>query len=265
MLVQTAQKIRLTIIETVRPEITHHIGSSLSCVEILTALYFDVLNISVGNWESKEKDYFILSKGHGALALYSTLFHKGFVDKKTLESFDGNGSIVCEHVTREVKGIELSTGSLGHGISVGNGIALSLKNSQSLNKVYVLISDGELNEGSNWEAFAFASQHKLNNLCVILDMNGWQGFGRTCEVLDLSPLKDKFEAFGLKVWEVDGHKVNEIAKILNECKEEKERPQILIAKTIKGKGISFMENKLESHYLSLTEKEKMELLKNYEK
>lgn len=262
MLSDTAQNIRRIIIETVKPEITHHIGSSLSCIEILTALYFDVLNISVENWESQEKDYFILSKGHGALALYSTLFYKGFIDKKTLESFDCNGSFVCEHATTEVRGIELSTGSLGHGIPVGNGIALSLKNSHSLNKVYVLISDGELNEGSNWEAFAFAVQHKLNNLCVILDMNGWQGFGKTGEVLDLSPVKNKFEAFGLKVWEVDGHDINEIVKFLNECKEEKEKPQIILANTIKGKGISFMENKLESHYLSLSEKEKMEILKN---
>lgn len=259
-LIQTAHSIRRTIIATARPEITHHLGSSLSCVEILTALYFKAMNICVKNIDSLDRDIFLFSKGHAGLALYVTLFTKGIISEKLLKQFDGNNTIMCEHASAEVPGVDLSTGSLGHALPVANGLAIAKKHSQSLHKVYTLISDGELNEGSDWEAFNFAFHHQLNNLCIILDHNRFQGFGTNQEVLDLSPLTDKFEAFGLRVWQVDGHNLDQLVSALDETKKETQKPQIIIADTIKGKGMGKFENTLASHYVSLSRVEKEELL-----
>jgi transketolase len=258
---QIAKEIRRLVIETVVPEVTHHIGSSLSEVEILTALYFEIMNINPADPEDENRDRFILSKGHGALALYCTLYKKGFFGKDVLDRFDKDNSEVIEHANHVIPGVELSTGSLGHGLCVGNGMALSFKKDKKANRVYVLMSDGELNEGSNWEAFMFAAHHKLNNLTAIVDLNGFQGYGASQKVMQTEPLREKLEAFGWDVAEVDGHNLNELVEDLKECKE-KQKPQIVIAKTVKGKGVDFFEGKFESHYLSIDENKKKEILEN---
>jgi len=149
---------------------------------------------------------------------------------------------------------------LGHGLPVGNGFALGFKNDEKKNRVYVLMSDGELNEGSNWEAFLFAPHHKLNNLTAIIDYNKFQGYGAVKDVLDLEPLREKFQSFGWKVIEVDGHDFGQLNKAFEECKRESQKPQIIIANTIKGKGVKFFEGKFESHYLSLSKEKKKEIL-----
>ncbi len=257
-----ASQVRINLLEMIVPHTSHHIGCALSIVELLTWLYFSVLKINPKNPKDKNRDIFILSKGHAASALYAVLYQKGFFSKKLLLSYDRNGSTLAEHAAVAVAGVEVSTGSLGHGLPVGVGFALAFKNEGRKNKVFVLLSDGELNEGSNWEAFMFAAQHKLNNLYVLLDKNGFQGYGRTSQVINLSPLSAKFTAFNWRVLVTDGHdfgKLSEIGQLLKEKPADK--PTCIIAKTIKGKGVKVFEAApFESHYRSLDEKTKQLML-----
>ena len=214
-----------------------HVGSSLSIVEILYALYFKIL---------KKNDRFILSKGHAALALYCVLFEKGILSKNALNTFGHNGTKLMAHVSHKVKGVEFSTGSLGHGLPVAVGKALYFKANNKKNKVYVIISDGELNEGSIWESLLFASHHKLENLTIILDNNKIQSMGFVKNIIKLEPLKKKFESFGAKVFRCNGHNIKDLHKILSTNNLKK--PKIIIADTTKGKGVSFMENNNMWHY-----------------
>lgn len=257
-----AAEIRKDIVRVLVPQESHHIGCSLSIVDTLTVLYFKVLNVSPDNPKDPNRDIFILSKGHAGVALYATLAKKGFFGYDLLTTYDRDGGLLPEHATSTVPGVELSTGSLGHGLPVGIGFALSFRAENKQNKVYVLLSDGELDEGSNWEAILFAGHHRLSNLTVIVDYNKFQGYGRTAEVLDLEPLRDKFAAFRWNTYETDEHNPRELIKVFNKIKKTaNNKPLAIIAHTVKGKGVPFFEGKFESHYHSITEETKQEILR----
>lgn len=245
-----ARDIRKCIVKMHTRANSSHIGSALSCVDILVALYFEIMRFD------KIQDRFILSKGHAVSALYSILSKKFFFPEELLDKYCMNGSNLPGHSTREsMLGIEISTGSLGHGLPIGAGMALGRKYDGSKEMVFVLISDGECDEGSTWEAAMFAAHHKLDNLITIVDYNKLQAFGRTEEVLNLEPFKDKWVAFGWSVKEIEGHNFKELIKTLSKLPFNKNKPSLMIAHTTKGKGISFMENKIEWHYRSPDPKE----------
>jgi len=253
---QISKGIRKKILRMTYESQTAHIGSSLSCADILTVLYFKILKIDPDNSLSENRDRFILSKGHAAAALYAALSQRGFFPEETLENYCKDGGKLPGHSTKGcVPGVEVSTGSLGHGLSMGAGMALAAKHDKKDYKTFVLMSDGECEEGSTWEAALFSAHHKLDNLIGIIDYNKLQAFGRTSEILNLEPLGKKWESFGWEVKEADGHNFSEIEKILSEIPFQKEKPSLMIAHTIKGKGISFMEDKLEWHYKNLNEEE----------
>jgi transketolase len=257
-----AKGIRKKILKMIFDSRSSHIGSAFSCVDILTVLYFKILKIDPKNPSIESRDRFILSKGHAASALYATLAQRGFFPDKVLDTYCLDGGMLPGHATKGyVPGVEISTGSLGHGLSVGAGMALAGKADKKKYRVFVLISDGECDEGTVWEAALFAHHHKLDNLIGIIDYNKLQAFGKTKDVLDLEPLKEKWTSFGWQVKEIDGHNFNQIEKVLSKTPFKKNKPSIVIAHTIKGKGISFMESKLEWHYKSPSEKEYISALK----
>lgn len=249
-----SKDLRRMIIEISFKNKAHHIGSSLSCVDILTCLYFQIMNIDPNNLENK--DWFLLSKGHAALSQYVVLAKLGlFTEKELSDDFLSDGGRFGAHPeSSNIPGIEISSGSLGHGLSITAGVALAAKKDRKTMKAYVLLGDGECNEGMIWEAAMFAGHHKLDNLVAIIDYNKLQGFGRVDEILNLEPLNDKFKSFGWGVKDIDGHNFIEIVETLQSTPLEKNKPSLIIANTIKGKGISFFENKLESHYAILNEK-----------
>lgn len=240
----------------------HHIGSCLSCIDILVALFFGVMKYSKNNPSSKN-DFFIISKGHAALAYYLILMKKKFFSENyLLKNFYVNDGSLGGHPDRNKKlGIDYCSGSLGHGISVGCGVALSYLKDKKKNKVFVLMGDGECNEGMVWEAMLFAGHQKLHNLFVVIDYNKLQGFGRTIDILNLSSLKKKIQSFNWNVLEADGHNIGNIVKQAKKMISLANKPNLIIANTIKGKGISFMENKLESHYQVLDNKNYLQSLK----
>lgn len=240
-------KIRKSVLKIANSSQCSHIGSNLSVVDILSVLY--------GKFLKNKKNSFILSKGHACLAQYCILKEMGFISEKTLKTFGKDGSILMSHTSHKVPGIHLSTGSLGHGLPVATGIALANKLNKKKSKMFVLLSDGELDEGSNWESILFSSHHKLNNLVLIIDYNKIQSMETVKKTLNLEPLKQKFEAFGCKVLNLDGHNYKHILKALN---MKSKKPLVIIANTIKGKGVSFMENSVLWHYKTLD-------LKDYEK
>ena len=247
--------LRKKIIEISYIKKTHHVGSCLSCVEILVFAFFDFLNFK--KKERKKNDFFILSKGHAALSYYIVLMMKNFFSEKfLLKNYIENGGSFGGHPDRNFKlGIDYCSGSLGHGLSVGCGVALSNIKDKNNKKVLVVIGDGECNEGMIWEAALFAGHNNLNNLYVILDYNKQQGFGTTNEIIKLDSLKKKFLSFNWNVVEVNGHNFNQLIKAKNLLLKKKNKPNIIIANTTKGKGISFMENKFEWHYKVLTKDE----------
>lgn len=249
-----SNSIRKKIIEISFKKKAHHIGSCLSCVEIIVVLFFGIMKFSKRNIH--KNDFFILSKGHAALIYYLILIEKKFFTKKyLLKNFLTNNGTLGGHPDRNIKiGIDYCSGSLGHGISVGCGVALSNLRNKKKNKVFVLIGDGECNEGMIWESFLFASHHNLHNLFVIIDYNKLQGFGPTDKILNLSSLKQKIKSFNWNVFEADGHNIEDLLSKSQKLLSKKNRPNLIIANTIKGKGISFMENKFESHYQVLNKK-----------
>ena len=225
-----------------------HIGSSLSIVEILVTLYFNILKIDQKKLNESNNDRFILSKAHGSAALYAVLAERDFFPLNYLEKYYSNDGILPGHLDRtSVPGIEFSAGALGHGLSAAIGMSISYKQSKNSGRIFVLIGDGECNEGSIWEGAMLAAHLKLNNLTAILDYNKIQSFGRTNDVINQEPIIDKWKAFGWNVIEVDGHNFNELIDAFN---LEHNKPKVIISHTVKGKGISFMENKLEWHYKS---------------
>ena len=245
-----ASAIRSDVVQMVHRARAAHVGSSLSVVDILAVLYGLVLRHRPTEPDWPERDRLILSKGHAAAAGYAVLARTGYFPVELLDTYCANGSPLAGHLTAGTgaPGVELSTGSLGHGLPVGAGMALHAKRSGAARRTFVVISDGECDEGTTWEAALFAAHHQLANLCVIVDYNGIQSFGRVEEVLGLEPLADKWNAFGWDVHEVSGHDHRALLTILGVG--DSSRPRAVIAHTIKGKGVSFMEDQLLWHYRS---------------
>lgn len=241
-------EIRKIIIDIAYRAKSPHVGSSLSCVDILSVLYFEVLNLN--RWD--ERDIFILSKGHAAMALYGTLAVKGIIERNLLNKYCQNDGSLPAHLDKfAAKGIEVSAGSLGHGFNIGLGIAHGFRLKNSDRKVYSLIGDGESQEGSIWEGALFASKLGLHNFTAIMDYNNLQGYGRANELCFFEPVRAKWEAFGWHVVEVEGHDYEALKRAFDE--DPSGRPKIIIARTLKGKGISFMEDRLEWHYFIVNE------------
>ena len=242
-----------------------HTGSSLSIVEILTALYFNVLEVYPENPKDPRRDRFFLSKGHACSALYSILAIKGFYTDEKLAEYSKNGSEFLTHASHLVPGVEFSTGSLGHVLSISVGVAIAAKKTNKSYQVYTLLSDGELDEGSNWEALLFAPKQMLDNLTVIVDYNKIQSLGFTKDILDLEPLSEKFASFGWNVIEIDGHNLSEIIRALTIKEKGNKKPTAIIANTVKGKGISFMENQVKWHYKSPNAQQYKEAIQELDK
>ena len=243
-----ALNIRKNILLEVHAANSGHPGGSLSAVEILVSLYFKEMNLSKENIDSPDRDKFVLSKGHASPLLYAVLAEKGILDQKELTSFRKINSKLQGHPNMNlVKGVEMSTGSLGQGLSASVGMALSARIKNIHSRVYTLLGDGELEEGMIWEAAMSAAHYKLDNLLAIVDNNNLQIDGPITEVMSPYPIFDKFKAFGWHVIEVDGHNYDELFKAYAEAKKIKEKPTCIIAHTIKGKGVSFMENQVGWH------------------
>lgn len=252
-----SKQIRIRTIKTSHQARIPHLGSCLSCIDILTTLYFSVLNIDPKNPKDPNRDRFILSKGHGAPALFQVLAKRGFYPEENLKNYGENGSVFAEHppAPNYLPGIEAATGSLGHGLPMGVGMALAAKVNDQNYKVHVVVSDGECNEGSIWEAALFAASQKLHNLCVTVDFNKWQATGRSCEVMPLDQLPQMWKAFGWEVIEVDGHNLEQLKEVYDQLSKSAEKPTAIIAHTTKGKGVSFMEDDNNWHYRIPTEEE----------
>jgi transketolase len=245
--VALARKIRTDILHMVHRARASHVGSGFSIADILAVLYADVMRIDPQRPDWPERDRLVVSKGHAAAALYAALANRGFFPRDMLESYCSNGSLLTGHVSHAVPGVELSTGSLGHGLSVAAGFALAAKLDGMKWRSFALLSDGECDEGSIWEAALFAGHHHLNSLTAIIDYNKIQSFGRVADVLDLEPFADKWRSFGWEVREVDGH---DHAALGAGLAAGSVRPLCLLCHTVKGKGVDFMEDRLEWHYKS---------------
>jgi transketolase len=241
--------IRKDIIKMLGLAGTGHPGGSLSSVELLVSLYFKHMKFNPKDANDQNRDYFILSKGHACPLLYAVLARLGCFNSDELRTLRKVGSRLQGHPAKdkELPGIEISTGSLGYGLSIGAGIAVGIKQSKKNNRVYVLMGDGEQQEGSIWEAAMSAAHFKLDNLCAIVDDNGLQIDGATKDVMNVDPLADKYRAFGWNVIEIDGHNLEAVDKAYLQFKTEKGSPTAIIAKTVKGKGVSYMENLVEWH------------------
>jgi transketolase len=254
---QLAKRIRYEICRMSFEGDAPHLGSSLSCVDLIVAAYFSYLHIDPKN---RLRDRFILSKGHAITALYATLAHKGVFPLELLRTFNQDGSSLPEHpIPGGAVGVEMATGSLGHGLSVGIGHALASKIRAEPYRVMALLSDGECNEGSVWEAALFAPKQGLDNLSVMIDFNKWQATGRSEEVTALSPLREKWQAFGWQTYEIDGHNFDEILSVFAKIPEAKGKPTAIIAHTVKGKGVSFMEDDNNWHYKVPNEEEMLKI------
>lgn len=249
LLKNKANELRKVVLGMIYKAQASHIASAFSVLDILVFLYDQVLLINPSKPNDPKRDRFILSKGWGASALYSVLSDKKFFSKKLLESYCMDGSKLIGITTLNgIPGIEATTGSMGHGLPLGAGMAVAAKKLNSPHRVFVIIGDGELDEGSTWEAILFAGFQKLDNLIVIIDYNGLQSFGFTKDILDAEPIADKFKAFRWNVCEMDGHDFMSMNNAFSFLNEKRTAPTLIIAHTIKGKGVSFMENKNEWHY-----------------
>ena len=225
-----------------------HTGGSLSCIDILNVLYNHTMNVGPDNFSSPDRDRYIQSKGHSVEALFVVLADKGFFPESDLNTLCRYGSHYIGHPTKKVKGVEQNTGALGHGLPISVGTALSAKMDQKDFRVFTLLGDGELPEGSNWEAALTAAHYKLDNLCAIIDHNKLQITGTTEEVCNTNPIDAKFESFGWAVREVDGHDLGQLKETFDSIPFEKGKPNLVIAHTVKGKGVSYMENEIKWHH-----------------
>ena len=247
------KELRKTVIDLHEHSKTSHIGSSLSCIDILSVLYFKILNIDPADPNMKSRDRFILSKGHAAPALYAILQKRGFFSSEILRKYGEDGTILFEHPEKtSIPGIEASTGSLGHGLSIGLGMAYYAKLKNETYRTFVLLSDGECQEGSIWEASMLASSLGLGNFVAIVDYNNLQGFERTDNIQSETKISSRFKASGWDVHQIDGHNIEEIESTIRKISVNGNSPVLILAKTTKGKGISEMEGKLEWHYRSPT-------------
>lgn len=259
---QQAKQSRRLILEMLTKAGNGHPGGSLSCIDILTVLFFDEMNIKPQDPMWADRDRFVLSKGHAVPALYATLAYRGYFKPEETMSLRVLGSVFQGHPDRvRLPIVEASTGSLGQGLSVAQGMALATRLDQRKSRVYCVIGDGETQEGQIWEAAMSAAKFKLSNLCVFLDANGLQIDGTTKEVMDLEPICEKFTAFGWNVLEINGHQVSEIRAALAKAREVSDRPTMVVARTVKGKGVSYMENINKWHGVSPTQDELAKALK----
>lgn len=244
-LIQKAQEIRKKTFKMMYEAGGGHFGGSMSVIEILTALYFRIMNINQENPYWEERDRLVLSKGHAGPALYTTLCLRGFFDESWLSELDRNGGRLSKHADRKVPGVDFSTGALGLGLSIANGMAMAAKLNKNNYRVYVILGDGELNEGQIWEAIMTAKQYKLNNLIAIVDRNNCQIDGTTEEIMSLEPLSQKWKDFGWNILECKGNDVYQMVETLYQAFEFKDGPVVILANTIKGHGISFMEDTIQ--------------------
>lgn len=243
-----ATQARIHAVSMVYKVASGHLGGSLSCLDVLTALYFEEMRVDTKNPSDPDRDRFVMSKGHCTPALYPVLALRGFFPEAELERFRRIDGHMSGHVEmHHVKGVDMSTGSLGQGISAAVGMAMGAKLKGQDYRVYSILGDGELNEGQVWEAMAAAAKYKLDNLCAIVDVNGLQIDGKTCDVMPMEPLDQKFEAFGTHVITIDGHDMSAIRESFTEARTVKGKPTVILAKSIKGKGVSFMENNASWH------------------
>jgi len=246
----TAAQLRARIVANSSQSSTPHLGTCLSCVDILTALYFSVLRINPEQPRDPLRDRCILSKGHGAPALFQVLAERGYYAHEKMKHYGEDGGIFAEHppTPEYLPGIEAATGSLGHGLPIGLGMALAGRVNRKPYNVFVVLGDGECNEGSVWESAMMASSQGVSNLCTIIDFNKWQATGRSRDILSLDPLIDKWRAFGWNAVEVDGHDTVALLEALRKFPADNHKPTAIVAHTVKGKGVSFMEDDNNWHY-----------------
>lgn len=263
---QIAKIARKNIIEQVYGAKSGHPGSSLSCVDILTVLYFNEMNIDPEEPTMEDRDRLVLSKGHASPALYSILAQRRFFPKEELKEFRKLGSRLQGHPDRKkLPGLDMSGGSLGQGLSAACGMALASQLKKQHNRVYCIVGDGELQEGQIWEAAMTAAHYKLDNLCVIVDNNHLQIDGKIEEVMNPNPIDEKFESFGFEVLKTNGHDIKKLMETFEQAKHIKDSPTVIIAHTVKGKGVSFMENKAEWHGKAPSEEEYKQAMEELEK
>ena len=248
------RKLRRTVLEMAYAGSTVHIGCAFSLIEILAVLYRNHLRYPGNDPQAVARDYLVLSKGHGVMAQYACLHEKGWLQKSDLDNYFGDGTRLKGLSDGHVPGCEVTSGSLGHGLSVGVGMALAAKLAKTDQYCYAIVGDGEMNEGTMWEAMLFATHWSLDNLIVIVDENGFQAMGKTSEVMKLGSLQDKFSAFGFEAITIDGHDETPIENAMKQLKANKNgMPKVIVARTVKGKGVSFMEHQNIWHYTRLTE------------
>lgn len=251
---QAAKHIRRSVIHLAHISKGPHVGSALSCVDILACIYFHAMRLDP--WE--KRDIFILSKAHAATALYSTLAERGILDRSLLDGYYQNGGTLPAHLDRSTgKGIEVSAGSLGHGFNMGLGMAYGFKKRGEDRRVFVVLGDGETQEGSIWEGALFAPKFGLDNVTAVIDFNNLQGYGHPTDICSFEPIRAKWESFGWQVLEADGHDHGALCQALD---APSDRPRVIIANTTKGKGVSFMENELVWHYFIVTDEYKARAL-----
>jgi transketolase len=253
---EIARELRIDILKMLTQAGSGHTGGSLSAIDIITTLYFHKMRYDAKNPAWEKRDRFVLSKGHAAPALYAALARAGYFDPQELMKLRQLGGILQGHpFCRSTPGVEVSTGSLGQGLSMANGIALADKLDKSNTKVYVLLGDGEIQEGQVWEAAMSAAHYKLDNICAIIDNNGLQIDGSVADIMSIAPLPDKWRAFGWEVQEIDGHDFGQIVAALDVADQVKDKPSLIVAHTTKGKGVSFMEGQVKYHGVAPTPEE----------
>lgn len=263
---EQSKAVRQNIVKMVAFAKAAHIGSALSAVDILTVLYFGVLRIKPRNPGWAGRDRLIFSKGHAATALYAVLVQRGFAPQRCLDNYYSDGSKLAGHPVIDcMPGVEVSTGSLGHGLPIGLGMALAAKHDKRPYRVFVILSEGDCDEGSTWEAAMLSAQLRLDNLIAVVDYNKIQALGRSKNIMNLEPFKDKWQSFGWIVKEIDGHNYQDIFRAFKKIPFQQKKPSVVIAHTIKGKGISFMEDKLAWHYQYPDKKQLREALKELDK
>ena len=256
---------RRTILEIIYNSGAGHTAGSLSCIDILNVLYNNILEINPSNFNSIDRNHYIQSKGHSVEALYTVLCDKGFYTREELNTLNKFKSHFIGHPTRKIRGIEHNTGALGHGLSVAAGMAIGLKLDNKPYKVFTLLGDGEISEGSIWEGIMSANKYKLDNLIIIIDRNKLQITGKTEDVNPIEPLREKFLSFGLSVQEVNGNSIKDLQSIFKKIPFENNKPNLIIANTIKGSGITFIENQVVWHHKVPTETEYQDALKELDK
>ncbi|MEU7551555.1 transketolase [Streptomyces sp. NPDC044571] len=249
-----AHRVRERILEMGASAVGTHLGGSLSATDVLTVLYGAVLRVRPDEPDWTDRDRFVLSKGHASSALYAVLAESGFIAPQETAEYGRTGSRLAGHPLRRLEGVEFPTGSLGHGLSLAAGAALAGRRLGRPSRAFALIGDGELQEGSVWEAVMGAAHHRLDNLVAIVDRNGWQISGTTEECLSLEPLADRWRAFGWAVHEVDGHDMSALLKVFESLPDTEGRPTVVLARTVKGRGVPMLEDRKKSHYVQLTPK-----------